>query len=199
MDAIVKANIGCGNVPLKGYINVDKYYHPDSPAPLLDKKLAETWNKDNPESPWLYGDAVKLNFMDEVFDEVMIVHALEHLSMEDGNLAIKEAHRVLKPGGTIEIELPDLLRACQLMQEVHITHDGDNQPWHRVMGLLYGTTGMDGEGQFHLCGYTKEYLRFKLEERGFKNIEEIPVGFGHGNNEEGHPEPQYDFRLKAIK
>lgn len=195
----MRLNIGCGNVPLKGYLNVDKYYYPGSSAPLNDNKLAETWNKDNPDSIWSYGDATKLEFMNDSFDEVMMVHCIEHLSMEDGNLAIKEAHRVLKPGGKLEIETPDLLKACQLMQEVHVTQDGNNQPWHRVMGLLYGTTGMDGEGQFHLCGYTKEYMRFKLEERGFKEIEEIPVGFGHGNNEAGHPEPEYDFRMKAIK
>ena len=199
MDKINRLNCGNGNIPLKGYINIDKHYYPGSDNKLLDRELAATWNIDNPDSLWQYGDAVKLEFMDNSFDEVIMVHMLEHLSMEDGNLAIKEAHRVCKVGGFVEIEVPDLLRACQLMQEVHVTPLGDNQPWHRVMGLLYGTTGMDGEGQFHLCGYSKEYLRFKLEERGFKNIEEIPVGFGHGNNQEGHPEPQYDFRMRAEK
>ena len=196
---MTKLNIGNGNIPLVGYINVDKYYYPDSPAPLNDNELAKIWNINYPDSPWQFGDAKKLEFMDNSFDEVLMVHCLEHLSMEDGNLAIKEAHRVCKPGGFVEIETPDLLKACQLMQEVHVTPLGDNQPWHRIMGCIYGTTGMDGEGQFHLCGYTKEYLRFKLEERGFKNIEEIPVGFGHGNNEAGVAEPQYDFRMRATK
>jgi predicted SAM-dependent methyltransferase len=107
---------------------------------------------------------------------------------------------VLKPGGTVEIEVPDLTRACELFLQVHVTPDGNNQPWHRVMGLLYGTTGGDGEGQFHLCGYSQEYLAFKLDERGFKNIEVIPVGFGHGDDtEHGHGEPEYDFRMKATK
>jgi len=196
---MIKLNIGCGNVPLKGYINLDKYYFPGSQAPLNDNLLAITWNEANPDSIWGYGDAVKLEIPTDSFDEVLMVHVIEHLSMEDGNLAIKEAHRVCKPGGFVEIETPDLIRACQLMQEVHVTPLGNNQPWHRVMGCIYGTTGIDGEGQFHLCGYTKEYLRFKLEERGFKNIEEIPVGFGHGNNEGGVAEPQYDFRMRAYK
>ena len=194
-----KLNIGCGNVPLVGYDNCDKYYYPGSLAPLNDNKLAENWNIDHGDSIWIQADAINLPYKSDLYDEVIMVHCLEHLSMEHGNLAIKEAHRVCKPGGFVEIEVPDLIRACQLMQEVHVTPLGDNQPWHRVMGLLYGTTGSDGEGQFHLCGYTKEYLRFKLGERGFKNIEEISVGFGHGNNQEGHPEPQYDFRLRGYK
>lgn len=191
-----RLNIGAGNVPLQGWYNIDKYYYPGSPETLTDQREVEKW-KDTEDSRWIYGDAIDLPFSDEAFDEVMMVHVLEHLDMGQGSLAIMQAYRVLKPGGTLEIELPDLLVACELMPTVHVTHTGDNQPWHRVMGLLYG--GDDGEGQYHMCGYTKEYLKFKLEERGFKHIEEVPVGFGHGNSEEGHAEPQYDFRLIATK
>src|SRR3990167_2206803 len=194
-----RCNVGAGNVPLRGYYNVDKYYYPGSPNPLTDQREVDKW-VDSEDSKWLYGDAVKLDFESETFDEVIMVHVLEHLDMEKGTQAIAEAHRVLKPGGTVEIELPDLLVACALIPTVHVTPTGNNQPWHRVMGLLYGTTGSDGEGQYHLCGYTKEYLRFKLEERGFKSITEIPVGFGHGDDSElGHAEPQYDFRFRGIK
>ena len=196
---IKKLNVGCGNVPLVGYHNVDKFYFPGSLAPLNDNELASIWNEQHPESPWLSGDAIHLDFPDDYFDEVMMVHCLEHLSMEDGSLAIKESHRVCKPGGFVEIEVPDLTKACENFLKVHVTPLGDNRPWHRIMGCIYGTTGMDGEGQFHLCGYSKEYLKFKLEERSFKFIQEVPVGFGHGNIEEGHPEPEYDFRMHAIK
>ncbi|MFA5013926.1 MAG: class I SAM-dependent methyltransferase [Actinomycetota bacterium] len=199
MENLKQANLGCGNVPLLGFTNIDKYYYPGSPVPLTYKPLADTWNQDHPESPWVYGDIVHLDFPDNTFDRVILVHVLEHVSMEHGNLAIKEAHRVCKLGGIVEIEVPDLTRACEMFPKVHIT-DSDFHPWYRVMGLLYGTTGCDGEGQFHLCGYSKEYLRFKLNERGFINIEEIPVGFGHGNSGPiGHAEPQFDFRMKAIK
>lgn len=190
-----KLNVGCGNVPMVGYINVDRYYYPGSPAPLNDNNLAAIWNIQHKDSPWEYGDMISLDFPDDQFDEVMLVHVLEHGSMENGNLAIKEAHRVCKPGGFVEIEVPDLFIACNLIQKVEV-----NTPeWYRAMGLLNGTTGVDGEGQFHLCGYSKSYLRFKLEERGFVDIKEIPVGWGHGNNEEGHPEPQFDFRMRGYK
>lgn len=191
-------NTCSGNVPLEGWINIDKYYFPGSPNPLTDRRVVDSW-VDTEESKWIYGDATALEFPEATFDKVMMVHGLEHLDMGQGSRAIMEAHRVLKPGGVLEIEVPDLLKACALMPTVHVTPDGDNQPWHRVMGLLYGTDGSDGEGQYHLCGYTQEYLRFKLEERGFKNIQEVPVGYGHGNSEEGHSEPQFDFRLRAVR
>ena len=191
----MKLNIGCGNVPLEGYTNVDKYYYPGSTAPLNDNGLAETWNTDHPDSTWVFGDAVKLDFPNDYFDQVLMVHIIEHLSMEDGNLAIKEAYRVLKPGGTIEIETPDLLKACKLMLETGISDPN----WYRYWGCIYGTTGKDGEGQFHLCGYTQSYLKFKMEERGFKDIHEIYPGYGHGNNDQGVSEAEYDFRLRGEK
>ena len=193
-----KLNIGCGNVPLQGWVNIDKYYYPGSEYELTDQRAVDAWEKAD-GSVWEYGDATALDFPENYFDEVMMVHCLEHLDMGQGSRAIMEAHRVLKPGGTLDIEVPDLLKACALMPTVHVTHEGNNQPWHRVMGLLYGTDGSDGEGQYHLCGYTQEYLRFKLEERGFKDIKNIPVGFGHGNDGHGHAEPEYDFRLRATK
>lgn len=198
----MKLNIGCGNNPLLGWVNIDKYYYPGSDAAQMDHKLAKDWEGMTGESQWSYGDAVDLPFEDETFDEVMIIHCLEHLDMEQGNLAIKAAHRVLKTGGTFDVEVPDLLKGCELMPTVHITETGDNQPWHRVMGVIYGAVGEEhgGKGQYHLCGYTQEYLRFKLEERGFKDIRTLSVGFGHGDDtEHGHGEPQYDFRMQATK
>lgn len=187
-------NVGCGNVPLQGWINTDKYYYPGSENPLTDQRTVKSWDQTE-DSQWIFGIAEKLNFPNESFDEVMLIHCLEHLSMENGNLAIKEAHRVLKPGGRLDIEVPNLLIAADLIIKTPMT----DPKWYRVMGLLHGTTGLDGEGQFHLCGYTPEYLRFKLNERGFKDIQDEHVGFGHGNPEEGHAEEEYDFRLRCIK
>ncbi len=192
----MKLNIGSGNVPLPGYVNIDKYYFPGSENKLLDHAEVSRWQ--GPPGSWGYGDAVNLNFSDDMFDEVIMVHCLEHLSMEEGGQAVKEAVRVTK--NFVDIEVPDLTRACELFLRVHVTHTGDNQPWHRIMGLLYGTTGADGEGQFHLCGYSKEYLKMKMEECGLVDVEEIAVGYGHGNaSETGHAEPQYDFRLRGYK
>jgi len=191
----MKLNVGCGNVPLIGYANIDKYYYPGSTRPLNDNVLASTWNQVHPESPWLYGDMVHMDFSDETFDEVMVVHALEHVSMEDGNLTIKEAVRVCKHGGIVEFEVPDVLKACKLLPTLEV----EIPLWYRTMGCIYGTTGMDGEGQFHLCGYSIPHLKYKMTQHDLIDIIEIPVGFGHGNNQGGHPEPEYDFRLKGIK
>jgi len=186
----MKLNLGCGNIPLKDYVNVDKYYYPGCGSSNLNHKLAASW-----EGNWVYGDAVTLDFPSNVFDEVLFVHTLEHLSFEDGNRALEHIARVLKPGGVAEIEVPDLTKACKLFLETEpFVLGGDNRVWWRKVGLFYGTTGSDGEGQFHLAGYTKNYLKKKMEEHHFIDIEEIPVGLGHGK-----PEPEYNFRLKGVR
>jgi len=182
-------NVGCGNQPLEDFYNIDKYYYPGCDNKNLNVKLAMEF-----DGIWEYGDAAKLEYESEYFNEVICVHTLEHLSMDDGNLAIQEMARVLRPGGTCEIEVPDLEKACKLLQIYPFKPNGDNARWLRAMGLLYGTTGQDGEGQFHLTGYSKKYLKFKMEQHDFIDIEEIEVGMGHGK-----PEPEYNFRLKGIK
>ena len=189
-----RLNVGAGNLPQIGFTNIDKNYYVGSRDPKLNKNLAATWDEEHPDSPWVYGDATNMNYPDEHFDEIICVHTLEHLSMNEGNQCIGKMARMLKSGGTLEIEVPDLLKACELAPTVHIKKGVDNTHWFRIMGLFNGNTGDDGEDHFHLCMYTQEYLRFRLEEHDLTDIEEIPVGRGHGR-----PEPLYNFRLKAIK
>ncbi len=51
-------------------------------------------------SDWVVADARELPFGDSVFDGVSMIHVLEHLS-HDAGVAVGEALRVLKPGGTL--------------------------------------------------------------------------------------------------
>ena len=47
-------------------------------------------------------------YEDDSFDLVYHSHILEHFNKEDGLLFLKECYRVLKPGGTIRIVVPNL-------------------------------------------------------------------------------------------
>lgn len=55
------------------------------------------------------GDARKLKFNNNSFDFIYSYHALEHIL--DPSLALREMHRILKPGGSYWIGTPNRLRA----------------------------------------------------------------------------------------
>jgi len=52
-------------------------------------------------------DARMIPFQDEVFDEVLCIHFLEHLYWNSIPIALSEMNRVLKFGGILLVEVPD--------------------------------------------------------------------------------------------
>ena len=85
---MMKLNLGCGNLKMEGFINVD-YRTECSPDEAID--LIEEW-------PWLSSS----------IDEIMAVDILEHLPDLKGQPAVphfmEQAYRVLKPEGRLFIQ-----------------------------------------------------------------------------------------------
>ena len=79
-------NLGCGFNKMLGFINVDAF---DNCKPDV------VWDLD--KMPWPWGDMS--------IDHIFAAHILEHL--EDWWGALKECARILKPGGTVHIRVPD--------------------------------------------------------------------------------------------
>lgn len=82
----MKVNLGSGGRPLEGYVNVDVLS--DSPGVNLVHDLDSY--------PWPFDSGS----VDEVFAD----NCLEHLT--DKNRAMKEIHRILRPGGVAKIIVP---------------------------------------------------------------------------------------------
>src|SRR5947199_10625261 len=53
------------------------------------------------------GDARQLPWAERAFDHVYIMWLLEHVDEADGEAILRQAFRVLKPGGTITVTEPD--------------------------------------------------------------------------------------------
>ena len=79
-------NIGCGKIRLGNAVGVDN----DPAAPTID----------------VLADGVKLPFENESQDYVLSLHNLEHYH-QSTLIALREWHRVLKPGGICAVIVPD--------------------------------------------------------------------------------------------
>ena len=85
-------NAGCGHHCLPDWVNLDFIAHGDVQGYDLRKGIP---------------------FPENTFDLVYSSHMLEHLSRDEGMHFLREAYRVLKPGGIVRILTPDLERMAR--------------------------------------------------------------------------------------
>lgn len=86
----LKLELGSGVRPKPGYLHLD----------LMT-------DGEKPEVEFIY-DVKDMPFEDEIFDEVIGIHLLEHIYWMAVPWVISECNRILKPGGTVVFEIPDL-------------------------------------------------------------------------------------------
>lgn len=77
----IRLNLGAGNSPIPGYVN-------------LDLKTGT--------------DVRKLPYEDGTVDEIRASHVLEHISLHETLAVVRHWVNVLKPGGLLKIAVPDL-------------------------------------------------------------------------------------------
>jgi len=157
----MKLHLGCGNKRIDGYINVDLQGTPDVRCDL--KALPDEWT----------GKA----------DEVLAVHVLEHFGFVETQAVLLEWRRVLKPGGKIAIECPNLRQAC-----LNYLKDRTNTAY----GLwpIYGNQD-DATLSVHKSGWEPDTLMDELKRAGFRDAKQAPA-------EWKKKEPR-DFRVEAIR
>src|SRR4051794_26391745 len=100
MNAL-KLNLGCGQNPLPGYVNVDKFGSPDV-----------TWDLEQFPWPW----------EESSVEEIVLTHVLEHLGESTATYfgLIKEMYRVAKPGAQIIITVPHPRHDDYLNDPTHV-------------------------------------------------------------------------------
>jgi predicted O-linked N-acetylglucosamine transferase (SPINDLY family)/predicted SAM-dependent methyltransferase len=113
------------------------------------------------------GDCVDLSqFADGTVDEIYASHVLEHLSHSDRlPRALKEFHRVLKPGGRVRISVPDFEAVCRLFLDPTQTREDREF----IMQIAFG--GQMDPYDFHHVGLTFEFLDRYLRRAGFGAVE----------------------------
>ena len=129
----LKLDIGGGDHPIEGFVNIDR-------------KVGK--------------EAFPLEYADESVDEIHASHILEHFSYADAKIALKEWHRVLKPGGIMRIAVPDLNKVTK---STPLTGDAI---WRfQLMG------GQTDENDFHRSCWTDDLLGAHLLEAGLVELQ----------------------------
>lgn len=117
-----KINIGCGKTPTDSWLNFDNspaimmanspfIYYMFKKFNFLNKEQIKNieWNKKN---KILFADAKKkIPLPNDSVECIYTSHMIEHLSQEESVSFLKEALRVLEPGGILRVVVPDLKRA----------------------------------------------------------------------------------------
>lgn len=146
----VKLNIGCGDKILPGYTNID----------AVDRAG---------HSPDIVADIRAIPLPDGCASEVLAVHVIEHFYRWEADAVVAEWVRLLKPGGKLVLECPDLAHAC------HAFLSGAPDPWS--MWVFYGDPAWKDPLMCHRWGYTPETLGRLMESAGLERVQREPAMF----------------------
>lgn len=105
-------------------------------------------------------------------EEIYSSHFLEHLADRDVLPFLRECHRVLRPGGTVELIVPDLPAILWRFLE-----QPEESRWGFPLQTIFGNQGNDGE--FHKTGFSISRLAGLLGQAGFE-VEACGNVWDHG-------------------
>ena len=129
----MKLNLGCGPNQLPGWVNVD-LHHPNANV---------------------HGDVRDIGFTD--VEQVLMSHLLEHLPHRDCGATLQRVRRWMKPGGRIEVEVPDMERI--------MANGAADSMW---LQYIYGC--QDNDGEYHKSGFTSGTLWQAMFDAGFRDV-----------------------------
>lgn len=172
----MKINVCSGRHVLKGWTNVDAVVsnHPKVSGP-----------------PDIIADMRKIPLPDNCADELMCIHGVEHVQPYEADEALQEWRRLLKPGGLLILECPDLIKCCENVLSGY-TVPGKHPDQFGIFGL-YGDYRPRDPFMTHRFAYSPKSMRAKLELNGYVDIQDgIP---------EWHAAGRYkrDMRITARK
>ena len=156
----MRLNLGCGDKILPGYVNVDVVearagMKPDVICDLHD--LAP--------------------FEDASADEILSVHVVEHFWRWEIRDVLREWIRVLKPGGRMIVECPNILSAAQDLLQSPVEAAREDQSGQRTMWVFYGDPKWKDPLMIHRWGYTPESLGALMGEVGLAQVRQEPAQY----------------------
>jgi GT2 family glycosyltransferase len=164
----IKLNLGSGGVEIPGFLSIDKF---DARANILM-------------------DIENLDLPDNSVEEIMALHIWEHLNPYHSMDNLRKWLRILKPGGKLIMEMPDVEQLCKRF----VTANTGER--YGILNAVHGsvnTTGVGGPDNItspHLFSWFPDSIRDHLQNSGFVNIT-----FGA----EQFPHPESNMHVEAEK
>lgn len=135
----IRLNLGCGGDVREGFTNIDLYAEQDDS--ILKADVRELHKVYQPRS----------------VDEIVAQDVLEHISHREAQDVLSVWCDLLKPGGRIEIRVPDLTKQIEMFQ---------SGVWDITIFNHMAYAGQEHPGNYHCCAYTMPWLQYLLENRG---------------------------------
>jgi hypothetical protein len=172
--SLVKLNLGCGDKILDGYINID----------VVDARAGK--------KPDFICDLHDLSkFESNSVDEIMAIHVVEHFWQWEVVDILKEWARVLKPGGKMILECPNLITAAEEFIKNSDEAALGGLEGQRSMWVFYGDPGWRDPLMIHRWGYTPRSLATVMSTAGLIELKQEPAQFKLR-------EPR-DMRISGVK
>jgi predicted O-linked N-acetylglucosamine transferase (SPINDLY family)/predicted SAM-dependent methyltransferase len=134
-------------------------------------------------------------FADNSLDVIYSSHVLEHLDYQDEIArTLKDWLRALKPGGLVQISVPDLAVLARLLGDNRL----DKAQRFQVMRMIFG--GHTHAYDYHQTGLTEEFLSDFLQQAGFVQIERVrPFGLFADNADMQYAGLPISLNMQARK
>jgi len=108
-------------------------------------------------------------FEDGLFESIYASHVVEHLDyLEELEKTLAEWHRVLAPGGTLYVSVPDLDVLARLFVDRRLLSTEER---FLVMRMMFG--GHVDKYDYHVVGLNDEFLGGYLTHAGFTDIRRV--------------------------
>lgn len=137
---------------------------------------------DAPEVDVIHRLPEPLPFDEDSLGEIRSVATLEHFSVPDIRLIIRDCHRRLRPGGVFTVSVPVLDAIFEIYQEEGCTDE--------VLRYLHG--GLRDERDVHLGVISSKRWERELLDAGFASVEQLPYS-------DGQHDGRYMRTFRAVK
>lgn len=124
-------------------------------------------------------------FEEGQFDSVLAFHVLEHFRKGQMQEILGKLRYVLRVGGKLIVETPDLIGMYKLYWERH-------KDIVKLEAAIYGGEAqIYGEAGWHRSGWTQETMAEEMEKAGFEIVHK-GIGISHGMG-------MRDLRVEGVK